>query len=113
MELCPNIVFKGGTSLSKCYKLIDRFSEDIDINFHHSINPNDRAKRNLKGAIVNAVNNAKLELTNGPEIRSRKNFNQYKVSFPSSIVSSGNLKEHLLVESYVSLKSYPCERTSL
>ena len=24
-------VFKGGTSLSKCYKLIDRFSEDIDL----------------------------------------------------------------------------------
>lgn len=24
-------VFKGGTSLSKCHKLIDRFSEDIDI----------------------------------------------------------------------------------
>lgn len=25
------IVFKGGTSLSKCYKAIKRFSEDIDI----------------------------------------------------------------------------------
>lgn len=25
------IVFKGGTSLSKCWKLIERFSEDIDI----------------------------------------------------------------------------------
>lgn len=25
------IVFKGGTSLSKVYKLIERFSEDIDI----------------------------------------------------------------------------------
>lgn len=25
------IVFKGGTSLSKCWKLITRFSEDIDI----------------------------------------------------------------------------------
>ena len=24
----PDIVFKGGTSLSKCYKIIDRFSED-------------------------------------------------------------------------------------
>jgi hypothetical protein len=24
-------VFKGGTSLSKCYKMIDRFSEDIDL----------------------------------------------------------------------------------
>lgn len=25
------IVFKGGTSLSKCYKAIKRFSEDIDL----------------------------------------------------------------------------------
>ena len=25
------IVFKGGTSLSKCHKVIKRFSEDIDI----------------------------------------------------------------------------------
>lgn len=27
----PEIIFKGGTSLSKCHKIIDRFSEDIDI----------------------------------------------------------------------------------
>lgn len=26
-----HIVFKGGTSLSKCWKLTERFSEDIDI----------------------------------------------------------------------------------
>lgn len=26
-----NVVFKGGTSLSKAYRLIDRFSEDIDL----------------------------------------------------------------------------------
>ena len=32
IELQPNIIFKGGTSLSKCYKLINRFSEDIDLN---------------------------------------------------------------------------------
>jgi len=30
-ELAPNLVFKGGTSLSKVYGLIDRFSEDIDL----------------------------------------------------------------------------------
>jgi len=30
-ELRPHIVFKGGTSLSKAYKLIERFSEDIDL----------------------------------------------------------------------------------
>ena len=30
-ELAPHIVFKGGTSLSKVYGAIDRFSEDIDL----------------------------------------------------------------------------------
>jgi len=29
--LAPYMVFKGGTSLSKCWKLIERFSEDVDI----------------------------------------------------------------------------------
>lgn len=30
-ELAPHLVFKGGTSLSKVYDVIDRFSEDIDL----------------------------------------------------------------------------------
>lgn len=31
IEQSKILVFKGGTSLSKCYRLINRFSEDIDI----------------------------------------------------------------------------------
>lgn len=30
-ELGPHLVFKGGTSLSKVFSVIDRFSEDIDL----------------------------------------------------------------------------------
>ncbi|WP_333626141.1 nucleotidyl transferase AbiEii/AbiGii toxin family protein [Sphingobacterium siyangense] len=30
-KYAESIVFKGGTSLSKAYQLIDRFSEDIDL----------------------------------------------------------------------------------
>jgi predicted nucleotidyltransferase component of viral defense system len=30
-EIGADTVFKGGTALSKCYKTIDRFSEDIDL----------------------------------------------------------------------------------
>lgn len=30
-EIGKDTVFKGGTALSKCYKMIDRFSEDIDL----------------------------------------------------------------------------------
>ncbi len=31
--LAANLTFKGGTSLSKVYKVIDRFSEDIDLTY--------------------------------------------------------------------------------
>lgn len=31
MPIAANLVFKGGTSLSKAWKLINRFSEDIDL----------------------------------------------------------------------------------
>lgn len=30
-ELTTDVVFKGGTALSKCYRLLERFSEDIDL----------------------------------------------------------------------------------
>jgi len=33
-EIRPHIVFKGGTSLSKVYGLIERFSEDIDLSIN-------------------------------------------------------------------------------
>ncbi len=32
-DLCDRLVFKGGTSLSKVYGAIDRFSEDIDLTY--------------------------------------------------------------------------------
>ncbi len=30
-EIGKDSVFKGGTALSKCYQIIERFSEDIDL----------------------------------------------------------------------------------
>lgn len=35
-EISDSLTFKGGTSLSKVYKLIDRFSEDIDVSIDRS-----------------------------------------------------------------------------
>jgi predicted nucleotidyltransferase component of viral defense system len=31
LEIAPYLIFKGGTSLSKAWKIIERFSEDIDL----------------------------------------------------------------------------------
>ena len=53
--LQPNIIFKGGTSLSKCYKLINRFSEDIDLNIETETHPSAGQRKNLKKNIVSIL----------------------------------------------------------
>lgn len=58
-------VFKGGTSLSKCHHLINRFSEDIDISYSSnfaSINSGE-IKRKFKG-ITGAIKTIGLEISN-------------------------------------------------
>ncbi|MEO6962928.1 MAG: nucleotidyl transferase AbiEii/AbiGii toxin family protein [Puia sp.] len=56
-EYAPLMIFKGGTSLSKCWNLIERFSEDIDIaldpkafSHEHKKNPTSGEVRRLKRA---------------------------------------------------------------
>lgn len=51
--LSKRMAFKGGTSLSKCYNLIDRFSEDVDVTidyreFMPDLNLADESKSALK-----------------------------------------------------------------
>ena len=57
-ELALDTVFKGGTALSKCYKLIERFSEDIDLVIIKKEDENDnQLKRKIKAitALVSTV----------------------------------------------------------
>jgi len=49
-----DVVFKGGTSLSKAYRLIDRFSEDIDLAVFAS-DKSDSARKKLLKNIENTV----------------------------------------------------------
>ncbi len=52
------MVFKGGTSLTKCYQILDRFSEDIDISYAASEGiPGESKKRQLKKAIIASISN--------------------------------------------------------
>ena len=71
----PFVVFKGGTSLSKCYQAIDRFSEDIDITTDIPLTQGQKQK--LKTAIVDTANNLNLTITNLNETRSRRDYNRY------------------------------------
>lgn len=74
----PGMVFKDGTSLSKCYQIIDRFSEDIDISYaaEHGV-PGESRKRLLKKAVVASMDALELPITNLENTRSRRSYNCY------------------------------------
>ena len=103
----PNLLFKGGTSLSKCHKIINRFSEDIDLTLDAE-NQTQGNKRNLKGEIIETCNELGLELINESDIRSRRDYNRYEIKYPIHFDGMG-IKQYLLVETVFMVKAYPDE----
>lgn len=105
----PDIIFKGGTSLSKCYKLIDRFSEDIDLSLDTESIPSEGQRKGLKRAIVSVINSLHFTLVNADDTHSRRAYNKYIIDYPS-VFGAKPLKENLIVETSVYLRAYPANR---
>ena len=83
-EIQYPVVFKGGTSLSKAYKITDRFSEDIDITFTEHLGENRRKK--LKYSILKPISEELgLEIKNWDSIESDKNYNHYDFYYESVV----------------------------
>lgn len=103
----PMLVFKGGTSLSKCHKVIDRFSEDIDL----SLNV-DRAtegqRKSFKKAILEINTEFGFELNNEDNVRGRREFNRYEITYPS-VFNINILKPFLYIETSLFMRAYPVE----
>ena len=75
-------VFKGGTSLSKAFKIISRFSEDIDVTFEEHLGEN-RRKR-LKYEILKPIENElNIKIENFDSIESDKDYNHYDYYYNS------------------------------
>ncbi|ADU21258.1 nucleotidyl transferase AbiEii/AbiGii toxin family protein [Ruminococcus albus] len=105
-DVMPDIVFKGGTSLSKCYHIIKRFSEDIDLNLQSEIKPPVGKRKQLKASIISIISDLEFELTNADAIKSRRDYNRYIIDYPSSL-SAVYLKEQLIVETAIYQRAYP------
>ncbi len=80
-EKLPFVVFKGGTSLSKCHKAIKRFSEDIDITIDTKLSQGQMGK--LKDAIVAIAEKLGLRIPNIGDTRSRRSYNKYLLEYYS------------------------------
>ena len=77
------MVFKGGTSLSKAYHVIDRFSEDIDITFEEHLGEA-RRKKKIKYQLLQPISeDLDLEIDNWKSIESDKDYNHYDFVYDS------------------------------
>ena len=107
INIDDGFVFKGGTCLSKCFKIINRFSEDIDIGYSPDIDPTQGVKRHNRDKVVKTIENVGLDLTNRENIRGRRLFNRYLIDYPKTIEKEE--KDKIILEtSYIS-KTYPVE----
>ena len=97
-------VFKGGTSLSKAYALIDRFSEDIDLSMDHK--PTESEKRASKNAVLKTAETLGFKLLNPEDIQSRYNYNKYIFGY-DSLFSDHPLQ--MIVETSFYQAVYPIE----
>jgi predicted nucleotidyltransferase component of viral defense system/DNA-binding cell septation regulator SpoVG len=115
-ESIPNIIFKGGTSLSKCHKILDRFSEDIDFSLDTDMDDvSSDMKSELHFAIRDIVDKLGLTIEYFDENKKEQFYNKYIVNYNPEF-SSDALKQHLIVETFTLIKSFPCksmEATSL
>lgn len=79
-EEAPGCVFKGGTSLSKCHHVIDRFSEDIDIAFSDNLTQGQR--KNLKDKTIAGISDRLgLPISDWENARSRRDYNCYTFDY--------------------------------
>ena len=78
-ERLPFIVFKGGTSLSKCHKAINRFSEDIDITIDTTLSQGQKKK--VKESIEEVSSILGLSIPNIDDTRSRRDYNRYEIAY--------------------------------
>lgn len=106
-EKIPGILFKGGTSLSKCFKIVERFSEDIDLTLDttHFTQGN---KRNANKAIIAVCDELGFAIENREqvEMHSHGNYNCYNIEYPISFNDFG-VKPFIKLELVFIQKAYP------
>lgn len=98
-------VFKGGTSLSVCQKVINRFSEDIDISYldeHITVGQ----RKQIKQAFFDSIEAVSLKVSNADNIRSRRVFNRYLCPYVSLF---GGKSDSVIVEWATQTPSFPVE----
>lgn len=108
------VVFKGGTSLSKAFQVIDRFSEDIDITFTERLGEARRKK--LKYNILKPIaDELGLVIRNFDSIESDKNLNHYDFYYESVVGDRviNAISPYVKLETSLMSYAFPTEERAL
>lgn len=112
---CRNadVVFKGGTSLSKAYHVIERFSEDIDITFDERLGEARRKK--VKYQLLQPISELlELPIDNWDSIESDKDYNHYDFSYMSvGAEDRSGLRPYIKLETALMSYAYPTEEKEI
>ena len=102
----PFIVFKGGTSLSKCHGVIKRFSEDIDITIDTQITQSQ--KKAVKDTAVAIADELGMTILNLGETHSRRDYNKYIIAYASVLpTASAAVQSAVQMETSYKTISFP------
>ena len=102
----PFIVFKGGTSLSKCYHVIKRYSEDIDITIDTKLSQ--RQKKTLKDSLGDLAESMGLSIPKLSETHSRRSYNKYIIRYePTYPLSNVPIQSGIVLETSFAEVSFP------
>lgn len=109
----PQCVFKGGTSLSKGFHVIDRFSEDIDITFKEHIGESRRKK--LKNVVLMGISEELgMPIVNWKEIQSDRDYNAYLFSYESVFsLQDDRLPQYVKLETALGSYSFPTQTVEI
>ncbi len=80
-----SVVFKGGTSLSKAYRLIDRFSEDIDLAVLCSSEKGDNQRKKLLKNVEKVVTQNLISLKGDERESKGSKFRRTVYKYPCKI----------------------------
>ncbi len=106
-------VFKGGTSLSKGFHVIDRFSEDIDITFKEHIGEGRRKK--LKNVVLREISEELgMPIANWEETQSDRDYNAYLFSYESVFgLQDDRLPQYVKLETALGSYSFPTQTVEI
>lgn len=111
---CDAAVFKGGTSLSKAYRIIDRFSEDIDLAIFGADLSGGARKRLLKSVEAVVAHGLKRR-EDDVRISKGSNFRKTVYQYPREAVEEnfGQASTELLIEVNSFTNPEPFERRNI